>query len=116
MKPRSSNRDSVQRAIAETGVIIKYRFPWWLRPFLLGGVAGITLGRRIYIEGANPESILRHELVHVGQIQRLGLIRFYWTYIREYVANLRRGLPSAEAYRRISLEKEAFAAERREIL
>src|SRR5207237_2991867 len=58
MKPRSSNPDNLQRAIAETGAVIKYRFPWWLRPFLLRGVAGITLGRRIYIEGANPESIL----------------------------------------------------------
>ena len=116
MKLRASNPESLQRAIAETGAVIKYRFPWWLRPFLLRGVAGITLGRRIYIEGANPESILRHELVHVRQIQRLGLVRFYWTYIREYAANLRRGLSSAEAYRRISLEEEAFAAECREIL
>ncbi|PYQ59203.1 MAG: hypothetical protein DMF58_12505 [Acidobacteria bacterium] len=116
MKLRASNPESLQRAIAETGAVIKYRFPWWLRPFLLRGVAGITLGRRIYIEGANPESILRHELVHVRQIQRLGLVRFYWTYIREYAANLRGGLSSAEAYRRISLEEEAFAAECREIL
>jgi hypothetical protein len=98
------------------GVIVKYRFPWWLRPFLLRGVAGITLGRRIYIEGANVEAILRHELVHVRQIQRLGLWRFYWSYIREYLANRRRGLRAAEAYRRISLEQEAFAAETEENL
>jgi len=97
-------------------VIVKYRFPWWLRPFLLRGVAGITLGRRIYIEGDDVAAVLRHELVHVRQIRRLGLFRFYWSYIREYVANRRRGLPSAEAYRCISLEREAFAAETEENL
>lgn len=90
---------------------MRYRFPWWLRPFLLRGVAGITLGRRVYIEGGDVESILRHELVHVRQIRRLGLFRFYWSYIREYVTNRRRGMRAVEAYRAISLEEEAFAAE-----
>ena len=94
-----------------TPPIVKYRFPWWLRPFVIRGVAGITLGRRIYIEGSNAAAILRHELVHVRQIQSLGLWRFYWRYVREYAANRWRGLPSGEAYRRISLEREAFAAE-----
>jgi hypothetical protein len=93
------------------GAIVRYRFPWWLRPFLLRGVAGITLGRRVYIEGGDVESILRHELVHVRQIQRLGLFRFYWSYVREYVSNRRRGMNAADAYRAISLEEEAFAAE-----
>ena len=92
-------------------MIVRYRFPWWLRPFLLRGVAGITLGRRVYIEGGDIESILRHELVHVRQIRRLGIVRFYWSYAREYIANRRRGMSSAAAYRRISLEEEAFAAE-----
>src|SRR5438477_8367988 len=39
--------------------------PWWLRPFLLRGVAAITLGRRIYIASNIPadarERVLRHE-------------------------------------------------------
>jgi hypothetical protein len=98
------------------GVVVKYRYPWWLRPFILRGVAGITLGRRIYIEGGDPEGILRHELVHVDQIARLGLLRFYWVWIREYVEHRSRGFSSAESYRRISLEIEAFAAEREETL
>lgn len=93
------------------GAIVKYRFPWWLRPFLLRGVAGVTLGRRVYIEGPNVEGILRHELVHVRQIQRLGMLRFYWSYAREYVSNRLSGMDSGEAYRRISLEEEAFAEE-----
>ena len=98
------------------GAIVKYRFPWWLRPFVQRGVAGITLGRRVYIEGGDVEGTLRHELVHVRQIERLGAFRFYWSYLREYVSNRRRGMKSAEAYRMISLEQEAFAAEAEENL
>ena len=98
------------------GVIVKYRFPWWLRPFLLRGVAGITLGRRVYIEGSDPEGILRHELAHVAQIARLGIFRFYWIWVREYLGHRSSGLSSADAYRKISLEIEAFAAEREEPL
>lgn len=106
-----SHSTELQRVIEQTRAIVKYRFPWWLRPFLFGGVAGITLGRRVYVEGPDPIAVLRHELVHVRQIQRLGILRFYWDYVREYVANRRRGLPPAEAYRQTSLEQEAFAAE-----
>ena len=98
------------------GVIVRYRFPWWLRPFLLRGVAGITLGRRVYIEGTDVEGILRHELAHVAQIARLGILRFYRIWICEYLRHRYSGLSSADAYRRISLEVEAFAAEREEPL
>jgi len=98
------------------GVIVRYRFPWWLRPFLLRGVVGITLGRRIYVEGDDPERTLRHELVHMQQIARLGLLRFYSRWIREYLAQRFRGASADQAYRRISFEIEAFAAEREETL
>ena len=98
------------------GVIVKYRFPWWLRPFLLRGVVGITLGRRIYVEGEDPARTLRHELVHLRQIARLGPLRFYWTWIGEYLAQRFRGASADEAYRRISFEIEAFAAESEETL
>lgn len=90
--------------------------PRWLRPFLSRSVIAITLGRRIYVAAAVAddalEALVRHELVHVGQIARLGLIRFYWRYINEYITLRRRGLPAAEAYERISFEVEAFAAEK----
>jgi hypothetical protein len=91
-------------------------FPLWLRPFLARGVIAITLGRRVYIAAtvaeAELEQLLRHELVHVGQIARLGFFRFYWRYLNEYIALRRRGFPPAEAYQRISFEVEAFAAEK----
>jgi hypothetical protein len=94
---------------------ISHRFPWWLRPFLQRGVVAITLGRRVYLsttlEGEELQRLLRHELMHVEQINRIGVLRFYWRYVREYVALRRSGLKSFDAYRRISFEEEATAAE-----
>ena len=104
--------DDLQQTINETRALIRFGYPWWLRPMLLRGVAGITLGRRVYLaEWADVERSLRHELVHVRQIARIGLLTFYWRWLREYVANRRSGMSSDEAYRRISFEEEAFAAE-----
>jgi Domain of unknown function (DUF4157) len=90
--------------------------PPWLRPFLSKGVLAITLGRRVYVAAnvaeGEMEQLVRHELVHVGQIARLGIVRFYWRYVMEYITLRRRGFSSAEAYQRISFEVEAFAAEK----
>jgi hypothetical protein len=109
--------EDLQRAINNARAIVRFGFPWWLRLFLLSDVAGITLGRRIYIDGSRDVvRSVRHELIHVRQIAELGVVRFYWRWVSEYVSNRRRGLPSEAAYRRISLEKEAFAAEGEEIL
>jgi hypothetical protein len=108
--------DDLQAMIGKTRARVRMRFPWWLRPFLGQGVVAITLGRFVYVQATIAEEkierSLRHELVHVQQIARLGIIRFYWRYLREYIALRRSGLPSAEAYQRISFEKEAFAAEK----
>jgi hypothetical protein len=78
-------------------------------------VIAITLGRRAYIserlEGEARARVIRHELVHIQQIERVGLLRFYLRYLLEYVANRRAGMPAAEAYRRISFEQEALIIE-----
>ncbi|HEX3108656.1 MAG TPA: DUF4157 domain-containing protein, partial [Thermoanaerobaculia bacterium] len=82
------------------------------------GVAAITIGRRIWVDvgwaSARPDglkSVLRHELVHVRQMRDLGLLRFLWRYLREYFRNRLAGMSSGDAYRNISFEREAFAAE-----
>ena len=101
-----------QRAVTESRAIVRHGYPWWLRLLLMRGVAGITLGRRVYVAAAvDVDAVLRHELVHVRQIARVGFFTFYWRWISEYVANRRRGMSSDEAYRRISFEEEAFSAE-----
>lgn len=104
--------NDLQAALGETRAVVRYRFPWWLRAVLVRGVAGITIGRRIYVgEGMDVAHVLRHELVHVRQIIRVGFFTFYVQWVTEYVRNRRAGLPPDEAYRRISFEEEAFAEE-----
>jgi hypothetical protein len=64
-----------------------------------------------------PESLLRllrHELAHVAQIERLGLLRFLWRYLREFATLYIRLRSVAAAYVSISFEIEARAAEERE--
>ena len=94
---------------------VRNGFPWWLRPFLFNDVIAITLGRRVYVSaklgGAERERIVAHELAHVAQIARVGLLRFYGGYVIEYVANRRKGMTPHEAYRRISFEQEALIIE-----
>jgi hypothetical protein len=91
--------------------IVRVGYPWWLRLFVHRNVAAITLGRRIYVAEEASETILRHEMVHVRQAGELGLARFLWRYVAEYLKNRRRGMAHDEAYRAISFEVEAFAAE-----
>jgi hypothetical protein len=55
--------------------------------------------------------LLRHELAHVRQIERLGLVRFYVLYVAEFVRHLRRVRSVGKAYSLISFEIEATAAE-----
>jgi Domain of unknown function (DUF4157) len=98
--------------------IIRIGYPWWLRPFVHRNTIAITFGRRIYFavqpEGDAFERMLRHELVHVRQAGESGLGVFLWKYIAEYLHNRRDGLNHDAAYRAISFEVEAFAAERGE--
>ncbi len=107
--------DELRELIDKSRAKVRFGFPWWLRPFLMKDVLAITLGRRIYFAahaaGEKVHRTLKHELVHVRQVRELGLFRFYWRYISEWIRNLRAGMPASEAYRKISFEVEAYAAE-----
>jgi hypothetical protein len=58
-------------------------------------------------EETDPE-IIRHEEVHLHQIKRLGIFRFYGTYLKEYAVNLIKYRSHDKAYRNISFEREAY--------
>ena len=94
-------------------VRVRIGYPWWL--LLPRDVAAITLGRRIWIarelEPARMDALLRHELVHVRQMERHGVFVFLVRYLREYLANRFRRMGHDAAYRAISFEREAFGAE-----
>jgi hypothetical protein len=106
---------SVEHDVSRSRASICVGYPWWLKPFLQHDVIAITLGRRIYVrkvlDGTNFERLLRHELAHVRQVDRLGLIVFLWRYVGEYARNWIRLRSAAAAYAAISFEIEARAAE-----
>lgn len=64
------------------------------------GFAGITLPFGIYIlpERFNDVGLRKHELVHAEQIERLGMVRFYVTYLYQVIRY---------TYQDAPLEKEA---------
>lgn len=107
--------DELQSAIDEARAIVRIGYPWWLRPFLMRNIVAITLGRRVYVAAgaaSEPiERILRHELVHVCQVNRLGLTRFLYRYLAEFIRHWRATGSVSRAYGLISFEIEAYGAE-----
>ena len=88
--------------------------PKWMAWTWRGEVAAMTLPWGIYVrtevlggESSHLSGLIRHELVHVSQWQRLGVRRFLRRYLGEYLRGRRRGLNHQNAYMAISLEKEA---------
>lgn len=73
------------------------------------GFAAITVGRLISVRAraAADEALLRHELVHVEQYRRLGIVGFLRRYLAAYLSGRLRRLGHLGAYRRIPQEVEA---------
>lgn len=86
-------------------------------------INGITIGRRIVIQpeltvrGADqrlyaPKKLLAHEIAHVVQYARAGLVKFLWTYLKDYWLALKRkekwdSEARTQAYLEIPFEVEA---------
>ena len=61
---------------------------------------------------AVEQVLRRHEAEHVAQARRVGLVRFYATYLWDWLGGLVRTGSPDEAYRQIRWEVEAYAAQR----
>lgn len=112
--------ESIRKALAEARARVRLGYPWWLRPWLGRGVIAITLGRRIYLgravaerSQAYVERLMRHELAHVRQVNRHGVVLFLIRYVSEFLRLLWRYRSFNDAYSNISFEVEARAAEER---
>ncbi|TDP77509.1 uncharacterized protein DUF4157 [Bradymonas sediminis] len=76
--------------------------------------SAITLGSKVYIrreffgdDGEIPLNLVAHEVAHVVQFSRDGMLKFLYKYLRDYMAGLLRGLGDSAAYRAIPYEVEA---------
>ena len=76
---------------------------WFLRTFGYGGITLPPFGVFILAERINEAALVRHEQAHWEQAQRMGVMRFYATYIWY---TIRYG------YRNNPMEVEAREAER----
>lgn len=110
--------EPLARTVAASRAKVRFGYPRWLGLLLMKDVVAITLGRRIYIRAnvarGSLERLLRHELAHVRQVERYGLLGFYARYLAEFARHFRRVRSVSRAYSLISFEREAVAAEAEE--
>jgi hypothetical protein len=80
-------------------------------PWLTPGVAAMTLGRWILVRRGREQDggLIAHELVHVEQWRRQGVVPFLFRYLSDYLRLRLAGEPHWRAYAGISLEVEARA-------
>ncbi len=71
----------------------------------------ITLYPFILYVGVPTEKVKKHEFVHIAQIQKLGVMKFYASYLWFYLRNRISGLNSFDAYMANPYEIEAYAKE-----
>jgi hypothetical protein len=88
--------------------------PWWLPHIRSGRYSAIALPWGIYIQAAAlrraPDALAAlviHELAHIDQWRRLGVLGFARRYAGSYVRQRRSGSDARGAYRSIELEVEA---------
>jgi len=80
------------------------------------GADGITLGSLVIVrEGKGSPYLLRHEMVHVRQWRRYGVVGFLVRYAGHYLLWRMRGKDHKGAYRRIPMEIEADWVARRQL-
>jgi hypothetical protein len=80
------------------------------------GADGITIGSLVIVRrGKASPYLLRHELVHVRQWRRFGVVGFAARYLGPYVLWRVRGKNHRNAYLRIPLEIEADWVARRSL-
>ena len=82
-------------------------------PILPPGASGMTVGRFILLRSdlnqRGTRQLIAHELVHVRQFEEQGFARFLWTYLRDYLRQLRVHRRHRAAYLAIPAEVEARA-------
>ena len=91
-----------------------YRHPAFKLPFLRRFTA-MTLAPFAILYRDAPDQVdprtRRHEAEHLAQARRVGLGRFYATYLLDWARGLLRTGSLEEAYRGIRWEVEAYAAQ-----
>lgn len=94
--------------------------PRWFRALWARGISAVAMPWAVYLHPrhfgrplAELGPLVVHELTHVDQWRRLGLVGWTRAYLGGYLGNRLRGAGHVAAYRGIGLEVEARATARR---
>ena len=81
----------------------------WVGGPVAPGAAATTLGSVVLVRRrfAGDARLIAHELEHVRQWRRFGLVGFSWRYLLPYLRGRLHGYPHWGAYRRVPFEIEA---------
>ena len=72
-------------------------------------VEGIVLYPFVLFASQNPSTtLMNHEMIHVMQIKKHGLMTFYFSYLKQYIKFRIKGLNHQNSYHSISFEIEAY--------
>ena len=85
---------------------------WIFRLPLAKKYSGMVVGRFILFKRAQEQvsaRLIRHEMIHQEQMDRLGVVGFYIKYLAHYLRGLIRFRNHDKAYRESPLEVEAYA-------
>ncbi|MCU1353091.1 MAG: hypothetical protein JWM05_2300 [Acidimicrobiales bacterium] len=98
---------------------LERRDGWWLWSGgpVAPGAAATTIGSLVLVRrsAADDPLLIAHELEHVAQWRRHGVLGFLVRYLRPYLAGRLRGYSHWSAYRRIPFEIEAEWEARRRL-
>lgn len=92
---------------------VRIRYSSWVARFLR--VDGFTFYPFVFIRPSKsdaPQTLIQHEFVHVRQVRALGWLRFYASYVWEYIGHLIWFGSRRKAYRAVSFELVAYDKER----
>lgn len=80
--------------------------------------SAVTIGKNIFYsfdELEVPRNVRTHEITHVKQYEKYGIIGFLYRYFRDYLKGRFNGLSHWDAYYQIPFEIEAFESEKRSV-
>lgn len=77
--------------------------------------SAITIGSHIFYsfdELEVPRNVRKHEITHVEQYEKYGVVGFLYRYFRDYIKGRFKGLSHWDSYYEIPFEIEAFESEK----
>lgn len=85
---------------------------WMLRIF---NIKGIVILKKVYFADINPkQKVVQHETIHLQQIEKEGMLKFYAKYLYFYIRNRLYGNSHFIAYKNIPFEVEARRMSKKE--